>query len=155
MKKFDLNLEIIKEPKRNWIVIIATNRSVKTKPIVITRDSGAKKFKVGLEIEGYRNYLELGHTNIESAYLNFYFSVADDNNILQVYKCERFPLLQVLASPHTIIKIEYFIVNIKTEVQYQPTVQQSKTLMRMQLKTLVAKKLQQINAKMAEYFRTS
>lgn len=89
-------LKIERAPKkREWKLLICTNRSADFKPIVIHQFT--KELNLVCTIEGFSNYLGLNKNKIEDTILFFYSFIKDKNNELQISKCKRYKLINLLS----------------------------------------------------------
>jgi len=135
MKKINFDFKILKEPSNLWALVITTNRSAIFKPIVIFKSQKYKDFNLIGYIEGYRNYLGLGHTKIESVYLNFYCWVSNKPGQYQIYKCERYPIIELLNSKTKIVQLKDLKFKlINKEIPFHLGIEQKMTLQKMKNK---------------------
>jgi len=110
--KFRFRVTILNQPKERWTVLIVANRSVEYKPIVLVNTT--KVINLTGNIEGFNNYLNLRRNNINNTILFFYSFIEDKNKELQINKCKKYNLVDLLSIklPKQ-IKLKSIILSLK------------------------------------------
>ena len=117
--QFNFKIKIKTQPKkRRWVVVICTNRSINFKPIVLVNTK--KIINLIGSIEGFSNYLNLKRNNKENAIIYFYSYIEDKNNQMQVNKCKKYKLLNLLTKSQIKIDFGKIVLMLTNLTKQQP-----------------------------------